>query len=80
MINSVGNADLSCVYKGPIVPLQSLYTIAETIKLMSLFLRTAQASCKRNKARILADDLVPNLLDKLTVDLQQAVLPTYLNL
>jgi len=47
---------------------------------MSLFLRTAQASCKRNKARILADDLVPNLLDKLTVDLQQAVLPTYLNL
>jgi len=32
------------------------------------------------QAKIPADDLVPNLFDKLTVDLQQAVLPTYLNL
>jgi len=46
MINGVGNAELYCVYKGPVVPLQSLHTIAVTIKLMSLFLRTAQASCK----------------------------------
>jgi len=27
VINGVGNADLSCVYKGPVVPLQSLHTI-----------------------------------------------------
>ena len=27
MINGVGNADLSRVYKGPVVPLQSLHTV-----------------------------------------------------
>jgi len=46
MINGVENAELSCIYKGPVVPLQ--HTIAVAIKLMSLFLRTAQPSCKRN--------------------------------
>jgi len=51
MINAVGNAELCCVYKGPVVPLQSLHRIVTTIKLMSLFLRTAQASCKTQQAR-----------------------------
>jgi hypothetical protein len=32
------------------------------------------------QARISADDLVPDLFDKLTLDLQRAVLPTYPNL
>ena len=27
MIDGVGNAELCCVYKGPMVPLQSLHTI-----------------------------------------------------
>jgi len=46
MINGGGNADLCCIYKGPMVLLQSLHTIA--IKLMILFLRTAQPSSTYN--------------------------------
>ena len=52
MVNGVGNAGLCRIYKGPVVPLQSVHTIAIAIKLMSLFLRTAQPSCTRNNKSV----------------------------
>jgi len=45
LINGVRNAELCCIYKGPMVLLQSLHTIVVAIELMSLFQRTAQPSC-----------------------------------
>jgi len=48
LINDVRNAEPSSVYKGLIVLPQSLHAVAAAIKLTSLFLRTAQPSCKCN--------------------------------